>query len=56
MMCFNTVTLASSQSTLPGDGDHTETYWSSFNVHLHTLIFRRIIPVVFYANYEGVGT
>jgi len=25
---FNTVTLASSHSTLPDDGDHTETCWS----------------------------
>jgi len=29
--CFNTVTLASSYSALPDDGDHTETCWSIFN-------------------------
>jgi len=28
---FNTVTLASSRSMLPDDGDHTETCWSYFN-------------------------
>ena len=30
--CFNTVTLASSHSTLPDDGDHTETCWSYCNL------------------------
>ena len=34
--CFNTVTLASSNSTLPDDGDHTETCWSIFNVNFNT--------------------
>ena len=28
---FDTVTLASSYSALPDDGDHTETCWSCFN-------------------------
>ena len=38
--CFNTVTLASSHSTLPDDGDHTETCWSycNFNVNCNNPI------------------
>jgi len=35
MNCFNTVTLASSHSTLPDDGDHTETCWICFNVNFN---------------------
>ena len=36
--CFNTVTLASSNSTLSDDGDHTETCWSygNFNINFST--------------------
>ena len=34
---FNTVTLASSHSMLPDDGDHTETFWSCFNVNFNPL-------------------
>jgi hypothetical protein len=34
--CFNTVTLASSYSALPDDGDHTETYWSCFSINFNT--------------------
>jgi len=35
--CFNIVTLASSHSTLPDDGDHTETFLSccNFNVNFN---------------------
>jgi hypothetical protein len=34
--CFNIVTLASSYSALPDDGDYTETCWSCFNVNFNT--------------------
>jgi hypothetical protein len=30
------VTLASSNSALPNDGDYTETYWSCFNGNFNT--------------------
>jgi hypothetical protein len=30
------VTLASSNSALPEDGDYTETFWSCFNVNFNT--------------------
>jgi hypothetical protein len=33
---LTTVTLASSNSALPDDGDYTETYWSCFNVNFNT--------------------
>ena len=42
----DTVTSASSHSTLPDDGDHTETCWSccnfnvNFNTHLRTILLR----------------
>jgi hypothetical protein len=32
------VTLASSNCTLPDDGDNTETYWSCFNVNFNILL------------------
>ena len=34
--CFNIVTLASSYSALPDDGDYTETCWSCFNVNFNS--------------------
>jgi hypothetical protein len=34
--CLNIVTLASSYSALPDDGDYTETCWSCFNVNFTT--------------------
>jgi hypothetical protein len=34
--CLTTVTLASSSSVLPDDGDYTETCWSCFNVNFNT--------------------
>jgi hypothetical protein len=33
---LTTVTLASSNSALPDDGDHTEICWSCFNVNFNT--------------------
>jgi hypothetical protein len=33
---LTTVTLASSNSALPDDGDYTETRWSCFNVNFNT--------------------
>jgi len=33
---LTTLTLASSNSALPDDGDYTETCWSCFNVNLNT--------------------
>jgi len=36
--CFKIVTLASSNSALPDDGDYTETCWSCFNVNFITLL------------------
>jgi hypothetical protein len=33
---LTTVTLASSNSALPDDGDYTETGWNSFNVNFKT--------------------
>jgi len=33
--CFNIVTSPSSHSTLPDDGDHTETYWSYSNFYVN---------------------
>jgi len=32
---INTVTLTSLHSTLPDDGDHTETFWPDCNFNLH---------------------
>jgi len=34
-MLYNTVTLASSHSMLPDDGDHTKTCWSYFNFNVN---------------------
>ena len=34
--CSKLVTLASSYSALPDDGDYTETCWSCFNVNFNT--------------------
>jgi len=36
------VTLASSYSVLPDDGNHTETCWSCFNVNFNTP-FRKLM-------------
>ena len=33
--CFNIVTLASSYSALPDDGDYADTCWSCFNVNFN---------------------
>jgi len=33
---LTTVTLASSHSALPDDGDYTETCWNCFNVNFNT--------------------
>ena len=33
--CFNIVTLASSYSALPDDGDYADTRWSCFNVNFN---------------------
>jgi hypothetical protein len=33
---LTTVTLASSNSALPDNGDYTKTRWSCFNVNIHT--------------------
>jgi len=33
--CFNIVTLASSNSALPDDGDYADTCWSWFNVNFN---------------------
>jgi hypothetical protein len=36
LIVFNIVNLASSYSTLPGDGEYTETCWSCFSVNFNT--------------------
>ena len=36
MTILTTVTLASSNNTLPDDGDCNDTYWSRFNVNFNT--------------------
>jgi hypothetical protein len=36
LILLTTVTLASSYSALPDDGDYTETCWSCFNVNFNT--------------------
>ena len=46
---FNTVTLASSNSTLHDDGDHTETCWSyfNFNVNCNTPLVHHLVIKIF---------
>jgi len=39
---LTTVTLASSYSALPDDGDYTETCWSCFNVNFNTT-FKKLV-------------
>jgi len=35
LIILTTVTLASTNSALPDDGDYTETFWSCFNVNFN---------------------
>jgi len=39
---LTSVTLASSNSALPDDGDYTETCWSCFNVNLN-IAFKAVL-------------
>jgi len=52
--CFGMITIirertmwACSHSTLPDDGDHTETCWSYFNINFNTLFLKQFscVPV-----------
>jgi len=52
---LKTVTLTSSNSALPGDGDHTETCWSCFNVNFNTP-FKAILLCISWWKIKMQGT
>jgi hypothetical protein len=45
LIVFTTVTLASSNSALPNDGDYTETCWSCFNINFNTPLFLKKVCI-----------
>jgi hypothetical protein len=43
--CFNIVTLASTNSDLPDDGDYTKTFWICFIVNFNTP-FKKLVHLL----------
>jgi len=54
MDCFNIVTLASSNSALPDDGDYTETCWSCFNINFNILLKQSFCASVGNKNFNNI--
>jgi hypothetical protein len=50
---LTTVTLASSNCTLPDDGDYTETCWRSFNINFNTSFKAVLLCISWCTNFDS---